>query len=258
MLLSLKILFKYKDLLYTLVSRDMKTRYRRSFLGYLWSVLNPLLMMAVLTLVFSYMFSSTIPNFPIYLLCGQAIFGFFSESTNMSMSSLTASGGLIKKVYLPKFIFPLSRTLSCFVNFGFSLIAMIIVLIVTRTPVNAALLFFPILLFYLFLFTLGVGLIMSVIAVFFRDIVPLYSVILAAWTYLTPIFYPVSILPPFAINLMTFNPLYHYVEFFRYIVLYGTIPSLAENLICLFMGVIALTIGLLIFRKHQNKFILYI
>ena len=134
---------KYRPLLYELVVRDLKVKYRRSFLGYLWSLLNPLLMMAVMSFVFSYIFRYDIENYPLYLICGQTLWGFFNESTNMAMYSVLQNGSLIKKVYIPKFIFPMSRVFSSFVTMSFSLGAILIVMLVTRAPLHWQLLLFP-------------------------------------------------------------------------------------------------------------------
>lgn len=249
---------KYRWLLSLLIQRDLKTKYRRSFLGYIWSLLNPLLMMVVISSVFSYVFRSDIENFPIYLLAGQIIFTFFADSTNAAMMSIVTGGGLIKKVYVPKYILPLSKTLSSFVTLLFSLIAIVIVLLVTKTPIKPTILLFPLPLFYLLLISTGVGMILSALAVYFRDVMHLYGVGLTALMYFTPIFYPISILPPTARLLMKFNPLFHVIEMFRSIILYGTVPTLRSNLVCLSMGLLVLGIGLIFFKKKQGNFILYI
>lgn len=250
--------WKYKGLLIELVLRDIKIKYRRSVLGYIWSVLNPLLMMAVIATVFSYMFRFDISNFPIYLLTGQLIYNFFSEATNFAMTSIIYSGSLIKKVYLPKYIFPLSRTLSSFTNLLFSLVAILIMLIVTRTPITPVIFLFPLPLLYALFFSIGIGMIISVIAVYFRDMLHLYGIFLTALMYLTPIFYPISALPKFAISIVELNPLYHIIEVFRDIVLYGRFPTFQDNLICFSYGALTMIVGLLVFKKKQDNFVLYL
>jgi ABC-2 type transport system permease protein len=254
----LEVFTKYRNLLKELVSRDIKTKYKRSVLGIVWSILNPLLMMLVLTFVFSILFHQAIPNFPVYLLTGQIIFSFFSDSTNLAMNSIITNSSLIKKIYIPKYIFPLSRVLSSFVNLLFSLIALLFVMIVTKASFSWAMLLFPIPLIYILVFSLGVGLILSAYVVFFRDILFLYGVILTAWTYLTPIFYPISIIPVKYLLIYKLNPLYHYITYFREIMLYGRVPSFELNISCIFYAVITLLIGLYVFYKRQNDFILYI
>lgn len=250
--------WKYKELLNQFVLRDLKVKYRRSVLGYLWSLLNPLLMMIVLTAVFSNFFKFDIPNFPVYLLSGQIIFNFFAESTSMSMSSILSGGSLIKKVYIPKYIFPISRVLSSFVTLLFSLVALLIVIIATNVKITPVILAFPIPLIYVLVFSIGVGLIMSVCAVYFRDTLHLYGVLLSAWMYLTPLFYPINIVPVFVKNIILANPMYYYVEAFRDIVLYNHFPSLETNLMCIIFSLISLTLGLFIFYKKQNSFVFYI
>ena len=249
---------KYYDLLIELVLRDIKVKYKRSVLGFAWSVLNPLLMMIVMSIVFSTIFRSDIKNFPMYLITGQVIFSFFSEATNSAMMSIIGNGGLIKKVYIPKYIFPLSKVMFSFSNMIFSLVAVVIVAIATKLPITPAILLFPLPLIYVFVFSLGIGLLLASYAVFFRDLLHLYGIILLIWTYLTPIFYPITILPPNIRLLLKFNPLYVFISNFREIVLYGNVPSLFSNLLCIAYAILALIIGTLAFRRTKDKFIFYI
>lgn len=253
-----KNFLRYKWLLYELVKRDLKIKYRRSVLGYLWSLLNPLLMMIVLTVVFSTLFRFDIPNYPVYLLSGQLIYSFFSEATNMSMSSIINSAPLIKKVYIPKYIFPLSRVLSSFVTLIFALLSMIIVMVATQVKFTWVLLLFPIPLIYILLFSIGMGLVLSVLAVYFRDMIHLYGILLSVWMYLTPIMYPISMVPDYLKKFILWNPMYYFVEIFRQIVLYGEIPSFEMHLACIAFTSFALVGGLLIFYKNQKNFILYV
>lgn len=254
----LKNFLRYKGLIEELVSRDIKVKYRRSALGYVWTVLSPLLMMIVMSIVFSYFFRYEIENYTVYLLSGQLIFNFYSEATNQAMTSIVNNRSLLTKVHLPKYIFPLSKVMSSFVNLLFSLIAIVIMLFITKAPIMPTIFLFPLPIMYAFLFALGCGLILSVLAVFFRDIYHIYSVVLTALMYFTPIFYPVSILPDYALRLMKLNPLYHILNMFRECVLDGQFPTLTEHLTCFSIGVVFLVIGLLIFKKKQDNFVMYI
>ena len=249
---------KYKNLLRELVIRDIKIRYRRSILGILWTVLNPLLMMSVLTVVFSTIFKSNIENFPVYYLCGSLLFTFNSESTTQAQMSIIGNSSLIKKVYIPKYLFPLSRVLSSLVNALFSFVALIIVMIITKTSfqVTMILSFYPIA--CLFMFTSGLSFILSVYTVFFRDLVHLYGVFILIWMYLTPLFYPIEMLPDNVKRIVYMNPLYHFINYFRKIVIDGYIPSINEHIILFLTGSVMLCIGTIIFCKKQDKFILYI
>lgn len=254
----INVFFQYKDLLYNLVSRDIKVRYRKSFLGMLWTVLNPLLMMIVMTIVFSTLFKSTIENFPVYFLAGNLIFTLNSEITNNGTYAIIGNASLLKKVYIPKYLFPLSKAGSALVNLVFSLIAMFLVMIILRVPFLPTLLLLPIPIVYAFIFSLGLGLLLSAVTVYFRDIAYFYSVFLLAWNYFTPVFYPVEILPDFARKLMLLNPLYHYIDYMRNLILHGVVPGLTENFVCLLMSIIMLIIGICVFYKKQDNFILYI
>lgn len=255
---SLDHLVRFIPLLKELVSRDLKVKYRRSFLGYLWSLLNPLLMMLVMVLVFSNVFRVEVENFPMYLICGQTLFNCFSESTSMSMRAILDNGSLLRKVYIPKFIFPLSRVISSFVTLLFSLTAIVIVMIFTGTPFSWTALLFPIPMFTLFVFCCGMGLVLAALSVYFRDITHLYGVLTLAWMYATPIFYPLEGVAPMIQNVIKLNPLYHYVNLFRNLVIYSNIPGPNTWIACFASCLIMLLIGGVVFRKLQGKFILYI
>jgi ABC-2 type transport system permease protein len=249
---------KFRFLLFELVINDIKVKYRRSVLGVLWSVLHPLMMMMVLTVVFSSLFKSDIPHFAVYVLTGRIIWDLYSQATIFSMSSIVNNAALIKKVYVPKYIFPLAKSFSSLVNTIFSLIALVIVMVISGVKVNFNILFFPLPLIYTFMFATGVGLIMSAYAVFFRDLNYLYEVLLTVWMYFTPLFYPISILPKEIQFTLQMNPLYHMLNMFREITIYGQTPSLVSNLLCFLIGASSLLVGFIVFYKKQDKFILYI
>lgn len=249
---------QYLPLMKELVSRDLKVKYRRSVLGYVWSLLNPLLMMTVMSIVFSYMFRFDIENFPLYLICGQTLWTFFNESTNMAMYSVLQNSALLKKVYIPKYIFPISRVFSSFVTLSFSLVAILLVMLFTGAKFSWWILLFPIPLFFLLIFSTGVSMVLSSLSVYFRDITHLYSVITLAWMYLTPIFYPIEAVPPEVQMFIRFNPMYGYVTFFRELVLYAKVPEAGIVSLCVCSSAIAIVVGAYIFSKMQNDFILYL
>ncbi len=250
--------YRYRSLLFHLIERDFKVKYRRSVLGILWSLLSPLLMMLIMAAVFSSLFRFDIENFPVYLLSGQLIFNSFSEATNGAMSSMISASGFIRKVYIPKYIFPLEKAMFAFVNLLFSCLAIIGVMIFTGQPITLNTLFFPITFVFLFVFGLGVGLILASLAVFFRDVIHFYGVFLTAMMYLTPIMYPENILPPFLATAVRFSPIYWFISMFRNAVLYDLPPTVEQLLWCSISSVVALIIGLIVFKKSQDKFILYV
>lgn len=249
---------KYWYLLKNLVHRDITIKYRRSALGVLWSVLNPLLMMLVTTAVFQRLFKNQIENFPVYYMTGSLLFNFVVEATNGALSSVIGNASLIKKVYIPKYIFPLEKCFFALVNMGFSSIAMVIMLLALRSPIHITFLLIPIPVLYTFIFSIGFGLILAALNVYFRDVGHLYSVWTTVWMYLTPLMYPIDILPKAVIDIVKLNPLYHYIEYFRELVIYGTVPSLQSNLICIVYGLLFLVSGVLIFKKTQDRFILFL
>lgn len=255
---------KYLPLLRNLVSKDLKIKYRRSALGIAWSVLNPLLTMLVLTQVFGMLLKIKVPNFATYYIVGYSIWNFFSEATSNSMSAIIMAAPLMKKVYIPKYIFPLEKCLFSLVNFAFTLIAVLIVMLVQGVYPSVTALLFPIPLVYTFIFVCGMCLLLSAANVYFRDIEHLYGVLLTMWMYLTPIIYPIEIfdghgaLAEFIKHVVTWNPLTRYVQYFRSVIMYATVPGIRENLICLLMSLVMFAIGALVFKKAQKKFILHL
>ncbi|WP_116743968.1 ABC transporter permease [Actinobacillus suis] len=251
--------YAFDELLKQLVFRDIKLKYRRSYLGYLWSILNPLMLIIVQIIVFSNVFKFDTPNFPLYLISGQIIFNFMVEATNNAVWSIRGNASLIKKTYVPKYIFTISKVGSSLVNLVFSLGALLLVMIVTNAAFSLNLLFFPFILLQLFIFVLGVSLFLAASTVFFRDIQYLWGVFISMWMYLTPLFYPVSIIPEKYQSIYKgINPMYWYIEQFRDIVLYAKFPSLLAISIGTITALLALIIGAWYFNKRQDEFILYI
>lgn len=251
---------KYKFLLFQLVSRDFKVKYKRSVLGVLWSLLYPVLTMTVMALVFTNMFkmSTTGVNYLVYLMSGLVIFNYFSEASNLSMSSIVANFSLINKVYIPKYIFPLSKCIFVGINFLLTLIPLYAIIIFTGTPLNIYHLLLPYAFICLFLFTVGLGFILATIAVFLRDMFYIYGVIITLWTYLTPIMYDFSIIPENIQVFFKLNPLYWIIKFVRDIILYDVIPGANVWIYCGLFAVGTLLIGMFIFKKNQDKFIYYV
>ena len=249
---------KYRDLLKLLVIKDIKIKYKRSILGILWSVLNPLLTMIIITLVFQELFKFNIEIFAAYVISGQVLFTFFSEATSLAMSSIYSSCQIIKKVYIPKYIFPVSKVLFSLVNMCLAFLAVLIVSILTGVKLEFTVIFSLFSFIYVFFFSLGMGLILCSIVVFFRDIEHIYGILLTAWMYATPIIYPMDIMPDKYMVLMYANPIYYFLTHFRESLLYGHIPPLELNLQCAGYAISTLLFGLYLFKKKQDKFILYI
>lgn len=249
---------KFIPLLTELIARDIKIKYRNSVLGVLWTLLNPLFMMIILSVVFSNLFKFDIEYFPVYLLCGQLIFNFYSESTNASMSAIMDNGPLIKKIYVPKYLFVLSRVASSTINLLASFTALLCVMLAMRVDLHYMVLLSPVPLFFLITFSLGVGLILSAITVKFRDVMHLYSVFVTALMYLTPVIYPMSILPEWLRPIVTLNPITNILQMFRDVMIYNTLPEISSILIAIIESAIMLSLGLYVFYKNQDEFILNI
>ena len=249
---------KFRPLLNELVARDIKIKYRRSVLGVLWTLLNPLLMMIVLSVVFSNIFKFDIENFPLYLLSGQIVFNFFNESTTSAMSSIIVNASLIKKIYVPKYLFVISRIISSFINLLASLTALIIVMLAMRAELHWTVLLAPIPLFFLVFFSLGVGLILAAITVRFRDIMHLYSVFTTMLMYLTPVIYPMSALPEWLSKLVMLNPLTNMLIMLRNVMIYGMVFSWQSLVVAIVETAVCMALGLYVFYKNQDTFILNI
>ncbi len=255
----INIFFKYKDLIKQLVLRDLKLKYRRSFLGYAWSVLNPLFTMIVMAIVFSHMFQRNIENYPVYLFTGQVLFNYMNISTNQALHSIEGSADLLKKTYIPKYIFPFSRITSGLVDLIFSLAALILVMIATGQRFSVYNLLFPFVLLQLYIFCLGLGLFLAQANVFFRDVQYIYHTVITAWLYLTPLFYPIDALPSQVQWIVKhLNPMYFYIGQFRDLVYSNRMPGPVIITAGCGAAVIMLTIGIVSFIKNQDKFILYI
>lgn len=257
--LRIETFFHYTDLIKELVSRDLKLKYRRSILGYLWSILNPLLIMIIMTMVFSRMFDRNIENYAVYLLIGRTIFEFVMTATNQAMVSVRTNYALIKKVYIPKYVFPLAKVTSGMVDCVFSLGALLIVMIFTKTPVSPYLLLFPLVILQVYIFSCGLGFFLAQAVVFFRDVQYIYKAFTTAWMYLTPIFYPVEQLPEQLRTIVIYlNPLYSYVTQFRVLVIDRTLPELWMVAAGFGWAVFMMLFGIFTFKRSQDKFILYI
>ena len=251
-------LAKYSFLLRQLVIRDFKTKYKRSVLGMLWSLLNPLLTMTVQYIVFSRLFRFEIQNYPVYLLSGIVFFNYMSDATSQGLMCIIQNASLINKVYVPKYIYPLSRVLSCGVNFILSLVALYIMILCTGIHVTAEHIFVLYGVICTVMFSLGMALFLSSLMVYFRDIQFLYGVFLQMWLYLTPLFYPETILPDWVMRVVEFNPMYHFIRFIRIIILQGVLPEFRAWVFCAVFSIVPLAIGCMVFRRAQKKFILYI
>lgn len=255
---AVKLFGKYRFLIRQLVSRDFKIKYKRSVLGALWSFVNPLLMMSVQYFVFSTIFKADITNYPVYLLAGIVLFNFFSESTNISLYAVTGNAGLITKVYVPKYIYPVSKVVSTGINLLVSLLPLLIMCLATGVKITKAWLLIPFDLLLLLVFCIGIGFILSAVMVFFRDMQFIWSVFCMVFTYATPIFYPESILPDTFKGVLAVNPMYHFIQFFRKIILEGISPQPRDYLVCTLIAAASILAGFFVFRKTQDQFIFYI
>ncbi|MEA2604238.1 MAG: lipopolysaccharide transport system permease protein [Acidobacteriota bacterium] len=254
-------IFRYRDLVLALVSRELKVRYRRSIIGFTWTMLQPLLMMLVLQVVFNSLFRFRLDygNYPVYALSGILFWNFFSQSIVASMNSLKGSAAILRKLPVPKEVFPLATVISGVINLVFALVPLILILVVTHHPITPALLFLPVSILLAALFTLGAGLLLSPLSVFFSDVVELIGVLLSILMYLTPIFYPMKILEGSRYRpLVRFNPVRSILEVFRDPIYLGKVPPLSHLSVCFGIALIALVLGGIAFRRSSDRIPFYI
>lgn len=249
---------KYFGFLKEVVKRDIKRKYYKSALGVLWTVLNPLLSMLVMTLVFSTLFRRNIENYPIYLLCGQLTFSFLSGSGRQGLNAILGNAGFIRSIYIPKYIFVLSRVVEAFVDLLFSLAALFLVMIFTGAPFTFNLLILPILLVLEFMFALGFSFVLATYGTFLRDLHHLYNIFTTLWMWVSAIFYPVTIIPSTYRFIFDLNPALHYISIMRAICYEGVTPTDKSIVIATCYSVLMLALGISVFKSNENKFFLYV
>jgi ABC-2 type transport system permease protein len=258
MLASVREMFAFTEALEELVKRDLKVRYKRSVLGILWTMLNPLLMMVITTIVFSNLFRGAIQNFPIYMLSGYVVWAFFSQATVSASSSILDSAGLARKIYLPVALFPLASVIGALINLLLSLVPLALLVAITGGRLSWALLFLPVSLAIMSVFSYGIGLMLAAASVFFRDTLYTYQVLLIAWMYLTPIFYPPEIIPEQWAGIIGINPVTHLVELMRSPIYGGVLPDASHLLISAAWAVVLVVLGWWYFQSSRARFASYL
>ncbi len=251
-------LLPYRDLAWELVRRELRVRYRRSLIGLAWSMLQPLLTMIVLHVVFSALFRFDLDNYAVYALSGILFWNFFSQSIVHSMNALKGNAGLIQRLPVPKAVFPVAAIASGVVNLGLALVPLLALLVVTGHPLKPALFFLPVSVLIAAVFTLGAGLLLAPLAVFFSDVVELVGVLLQMAMYLTPVFYPMSILPAKVLPIVRYNPLRSILEVFRDPIYFGKIPPLSHLAVASGLALLLFVVGAWVFSKSAKRINFYL
>lgn len=250
---------KHKFLLEELIKRDFKKKYKRSVLGMGWSVLSPLLMLLVMRLVFGELFGNrNVPHFTTYLFCGNLVFAYFNESATQGMTTLMSNASIFTKVNVPKFLFLLSKNLQTLINFGITLVVFFVFCAIDGISFGFHLFALIIPIFCLVLFNIGVGMILSSMFVFFRDIQYLWTVFAQLLMYMSAIFYRVEAFSEWVQKVFYVNPIYGFISYFRKVVIGGVFPEWWHNLIILAYALIVLGIGAIIYKKNNHKFLYYV
>jgi ABC-type polysaccharide/polyol phosphate export permease len=251
-------IYRYRELLRNLVLRDIKKRYKRSALGFLWVMLDPLLMMLVFYFVFAGFFGGMVVNYTAYVISGITMWQLFAQGTKVSSTAFLYNRSLINKISLPKSIFPVSVVISALVHFTFSLVPLFFIIIISGTRLSYNLISLPLVVLSLFIFSVGISLIISSLSVFFHDFVYIYDVFIMAWMYLSAIFYPVSILPERFQLLMAFNPVYHYISLFRACLYDSSIPKTEHFIWAVVFAAVSFLIGCAVYHKSRDRIIFYL
>lgn len=254
----LQKLLRYRFLFEELVKRDFKKKYKRTVLGMAWSVLSPLLMLLVMKLVFTQFFGRTMEHYTIYLFCGNLVFAYFNESTSQGMTSLMGNAGIFTKVNVPKYLFLFSKNVQTLINFGLTLAIFFVFCIFDHIHFTWKFLFLVIPIACLVLFNVGVGLILSALFVFFRDIQYLWSVFTQLLMYLSAIFYTIDAYPPLVQDLFLLNPVYLFIRYFRKIVLEAAIPTIWFHLLMFADVALVLGLGCWMYKKYNTRFLYYV
>jgi len=247
-------IFRYRELLAKLVSRNIKSRYKRSVLGIAWTMLNPLMMMLVLTMVFSSIFRGTLEHYPIYVLSGLVGWNFFAQTTSSAMSELVWGGNLLTRIYIPRSIFAFTALGTGLVNVALSMVPLLLIMLVTGAPLGLSLLFVPVSILIVAMFSLGVGLFLSTLAVYFVDVVEMYQIFLMAWFYFTPLVYPMEIIPAHYTWAFRLNPLYYIIEVFRQPIFLSQLPDLQILTVASLLSLFTLLFGWWFFTRKADEF----
>lgn len=251
--------YRYRELIWALALKELKIRYKRSVLGFLWALLNPMLLMIVLTAVFStVMAQMQISDYAIFLLSVLLPWTFFSQSLAYAAESIVSNGDLIKKVKVAKLVFPVAAVVSNMINLLLSLIPLILIVAVMRHPFTLKWFYLPVPLLGLTLFTLGATFFFAAINVYYRDVSHILQILLQVWFYLTPIIYKLEIFPARYRMYFKLNPLQYFFNGFRLSVYYGLLPTWQSITVSFVVGFGALYIGFSVFRRKQDEFVFYV
>ena len=255
MLAYAREVYSYRSVFNQLVRQHLVLRYRRTMLGFVWTLINPLLMLSVTAIVFSTIFKLDLVTYSIYLFAGMVPWTFFSTSTSQACGALINNEGLIKKIYLPKIIFPLSSCVGNLIDSLLAFVALFILMLFFGGALSWALLFIPIAFLLIFVFTLGASLVLATVTVYFRDVQYVVGILLQALFFLTPIIYKRDGLSGWAADLVALNPLLHFIDLFRLPLHQAILPSVSTMLTALGLSFFSLAMGLVVFIKHEKKIV---
>lgn len=251
---ELRDLVRYRDLLAQLIARNIKIRYKRSVLGVLWTMINPLMMTVILTLVFSELFRFAVPLYAIYVLSGMLLWSFFSQTTAAAMSELVWGGALLHRIYMPRSVFAATALGTGLVNLALALPPLLLAMWFMGAPFRPALLTLPFAVLLTALFAFGLSLLLSALAVYFADVFEMYQLLLVAWQFLTPIIYPIEIISEQNRWLFKLNPMYYFVEIFRLPIHQGVLADAATYAAAALIAVVTMVLGWTVFTSKADQF----
>ena len=258
MLELVRDLYRYRELIWALAIKELRVRYKRSVLGFLWALLNPLLMMVILTVVFGTIMRFSIDHYAIFLLSMLLPWTFFSQALSYSVESLVGNGPLLKKIHVPQLIFPVAAVVANIINFLLSLVPLVLLVVVLRFPLHWTWIYLPVPMIGLFLFTLGTSFLFAAVNVFYRDISHIVQILLSAWFYVSPIIYSLDFIPSRYRWFFRLNPMLYVLNGFRLSIYYGLLPSAQSMLMSLGCGLAAVAVGFAVFRRYQDAYVFYV
>lgn len=251
---NIRKVYEYREMLYNLIRRDLRSRYKASFLGFLWTFINPLMQLAIYAFVFPYLMKVSIPNYTMFLFVVLLPWTAFSSTIQVGAGCIVGNADMVKKIYFPRVILPLSTTIMNIINYLYGMIIVLIALILTGIGIHISIVWFPIILFAQFLFTFGLTLIFSAINVLYRDVEHIIAIIVMAWFYATPILYTIDIIPDRILPIYNLNPMVGIITAYRDVLFYGNIPSISTVFYDIIAGCIMVVIGSFVFEKYSRQF----
>lgn len=254
MIKELKEVYMYRQMLFSLVKKDLRSRYRGSFFGFLWTFINPLMQLVIYSLVFPFLLKMQEENYSMYVFVGLLPWIFFTSSLQIATTSIVANGNLVKKIYFPRMILPFSVASTGVMNYIFGLVIVFAAILFSKISLSFYALLLPLVILSQYIFVVGMCLILSSLYVYFRDLEHIVGIVIMAWFYVTPVVFNISVFPPYAQKILLFNPMTQYISAYRNVLMYSKPPDLVGFLSVTLAAVLIFILGLWVFKRLERSF----